>query len=79
MNCEPIPVMQKSGTPTDEPRSSVTETTADRRKFPRPLPLVEVHEGNGGETEWDLWMQAVALSDPENSFPPTEQSPLAPI
>ena len=68
-----------SGTPTVEPAANVTETMAERRKFPRSLPLVEVNEGNGGETEWDLWVEAVATSDLENPFPQTEQSPLAPI
>ena len=79
MTRHPIPAIQQSGTPAVEPPANVTETPTDRRKFPRPLPLVEVNEGNGGDTEWGLWMQAVALSDAENSFPPTEQSPLAPI
>jgi len=66
------------GTPAVESPASVTETMTDRRKFPRPLPSVDVNEGNGGDTEWDLWIQAVAISDLEHSFPPTEQSPLAP-
>lgn len=79
MTRHPIPAIQQSGTPAVEPTANVTETMTDRRKFPRPLPLVEVKEGNGGDTEWDLWMEAVAISDPDNSFPPTEQCPLGPI
>jgi hypothetical protein len=71
--------VQAPGIPAVEPPASVTELVTERRKFPRSLPLVELNEGNGGDTEWDLWVQAVATSDLENSFPPTEQSPLAPI
>ena len=72
-------LVHASGTHAVEPPACVTETMTDRRKFPRPLPLVEVNEGNGGETDWDLWVEAVAISDLASSFAPTEQSPLAPI
>jgi hypothetical protein len=73
------PQVHAPGTPAGEPPASATELVTERRKFPRSLPLVEVNEGNGGDTEWDSWVEAVAISDLENSFPPTEQSPLAPI
>jgi len=67
------------GTRAVEPPASATEIVTERRRFLRPLPAVDVDEGNGGETQWDLWMQAVATSDLANSFPPTEQSPLGPL
>jgi hypothetical protein len=40
-----------------EPSDSVRE----RRRFPRPMPLPEVIEGNGGETDWALWEAAKQL------------------
>ena len=73
------PSVHAPGTPDVEAPASVAELVTERRKFPGSLPLVEVNEGNGGDTEWDLWVEAVAISDLENSFAPTEQDPLAPI
>ena len=73
------PSVDAPDTPDIEPPASVTELVTERRKFPRSLPVVEVNEGNGGDTEWGLWVEAVAISDLENTFPSTEQSPLAPI
>ena len=73
------PSVHAPGAPDVEPPASVTELVRERRKFPRSLPLVDVNEGNGGETDWDLWTQAVERRDLEDSFAPTEQSPLAPI
>jgi len=73
------PSVDAPGTPDGEAPTSGAELVTERRRFPRSLPLVEVNEGNGGDTEWDLWVEAVAISDLENTFPSTEQSPLAPI
>jgi hypothetical protein len=41
-----------------------------------PLPSPEVVEGNGGNTDWGLWTEAVR--DEENAFAPTEPMPLRP-
>lgn len=32
--------------------------TVERRRFPRPLPLPEVVEGNG-DTDWAMWEESV--------------------
>ena len=34
-------------------------STDERRRFPRPLPLPEVFEGNG-DTDWSLWEESVS-------------------
>ena len=39
-----------------------------------PLPSPEVVEGNGGNTDWGLWTEAV--KDEENAFAPSEPMPL---
>ena len=41
-----------------------------------PLPSPEVVEGNGGNTDWGLWTEAV--KDEENAYAPTEPMPLHP-
>ena len=38
----------------------LTEEFMERRKFPRPMPLPEVVEGNGGFTDWAMFEEAVA-------------------
>lgn len=35
-------------------------STDERRRFPRPLPLPEVVEGNG-DTDWSLWEETVSM------------------
>ncbi len=50
---EPVPapvVMPKA----NEPQANFKE----RRQVPRPLPIPDVVEGNGGETDWGLWEDA---------------------
>jgi hypothetical protein len=52
-------------TPADlEPAKPVVRVPAndtdERRRFPRPLPLPEVVEGNG-DTDWSLWEESVSL------------------
>jgi hypothetical protein len=32
--------------------------TEERRRFSRQLPMPEVVDGNGGDTEWALWTEA---------------------
>lgn len=46
----PKPTPDKSG-------ASLDATFVERRRFPRPLPLPEVTVGNGGDTEWALWLE----------------------
>ncbi len=31
----------------------------ERRRYPRALPVPDVIEGTGGETDWALWTQSV--------------------
>jgi hypothetical protein len=38
--------------------SRLPDSVRERRRFPRPMPLPEVIEGNGGETDWALWEEA---------------------
>ena len=38
----------------------------ERRRVPRPLPAPHVVEGDGGESDWALWLQATQ--------PPAEES-----
>jgi hypothetical protein len=38
----------------------------------------KVIEGNGGDTEWGLWTEAVQKKEKDDSFAPTELSPLRP-
>ncbi len=40
--------------------SAPSVNTGERRRFPRPLPLPEVFEGNG-DTDWSLWEESVSL------------------
>lgn len=62
------PVKPQDSEPTKpadrEPAKPVTRVpsidTDERRRFPRPLPLPEVVEGNG-DTDWSLWEESVSL------------------
>ncbi len=38
--------------------SSEMESVRERRRYPRPMPLPDVIEGDGGETDWALWEEA---------------------
>lgn len=47
--------------PPAQPAASVPSVDmGERRRFPRPLPLPEVFEGNG-DTDWSLWEESVSL------------------
>ena len=38
------------------PRPAVSDAVwVERRRFPRELPVAEVIEGTGGDTDWSLW------------------------
>jgi hypothetical protein len=52
--------------PTEEPAAPVAAVAAprvavsdavwvERRRFPRELPVADVIEGTGGDTDWNLW------------------------
>ena len=41
----------------DQPAGDLAVEIKERRRIPRPLPIPEVHEGNGSDTEWDLWLE----------------------
>ena len=51
---KPTP-LRTIGSPT-----KFTEEHMERRKFPRPMPLPEVVEGDGGSTDWGMFEEAVA-------------------
>ena len=61
------PAKPESSEPTQpadlEPAKPATRVpsanTNERRRFPRPLPLPEVFEGNG-DTDWSLWEESVS-------------------
>ena len=38
---------------------STDQEFVERRKFPRPMPVPEVIEGNGGPTDWAMFEEAV--------------------
>ena len=38
-------------------RDEAPVTMKERRRVPRPLPVPDVVEGNGGETDWGLWTE----------------------
>jgi hypothetical protein len=38
--------------------STEMESVRERRRYPRPMPLPDVIEGDGGETDWALWEDA---------------------
>jgi hypothetical protein len=61
-----------------KPPASAPEGMAERRRVPRSLPVGEVIEGNGGDTEWGLWTEALQKTEQDDSFAPTELSPLRP-
>ena len=49
----------------------------ERRRFPRPLPVPEVVEGNE-DADWSLWEESVSLqnSQMQPAWPKTEPMPL---
>ncbi|MBK7508337.1 MAG: hypothetical protein IPI16_09480 [Comamonadaceae bacterium] len=65
----PAPLEQASRAPSNRSWSDGGEMGAHD-----PLPSPEVVEGNGGNTDWGLWTEAV--KDEENAFAPTEPMPL---
>ena len=64
--------------PVVTPTASAPETFKERRKIPRPLPTPEVIEGDGGDTDWGLWTEAVKKIDEGVSFAETVPTRLGP-
>lgn len=74
----PAPSVQTLAVPAVTPPASPPEIVKERRRVPRSLPVGKVIEGNGGDTEWGLWTEAVQKKEKDDSFAPTELSPLRP-
>jgi len=60
-------------TPKPVPVVSVAHH-AERRTFPRPLPVPEVKEGNGGDSEWAMWLEHAESLQSINSNLETQES-----
>jgi hypothetical protein len=43
--------------PAEQPESPSEATLPERRRFTRPLPTPEVHEGDGCNADWNLWVE----------------------
>lgn len=54
----PAPVV---GRPAVVGGAAAPEEFVERRRVPRPLPVPEVIEGNGGDTDWALWEDVVRM------------------
>jgi hypothetical protein len=40
----------------------------ERRRIPRPLPTPQMIEGDGGETDWALWLAATETPEHESAL-----------
>jgi hypothetical protein len=72
------PELRPPAPPVVAPTASAPARFKERRKTPRPLPIPEVIEGNGGNTEWGLWTEAVKKIDEGVSFAETVPMRLGP-
>ena len=76
-----IPELRPPVAPVVAPTASDPETFKERRKAPRTIPVGEVIEGNGGDTDWGLWNELVEKKekgDKDGSYEPTVPTPLGP-